>query len=233
MKILLNVPYAEKDAAKLKRAKWDPNIKSWYIDDITKVRSVERWIPPHNIICENLYLLKMQHKCWKCGQEISVIMLATDRSYSPEENYRKSANLQLLTYVKSMPDALKGFLQQYLYYPSFSRTIKETYFVNHCPYCKSISGDNFLHEIPAQAFYKKIFYKNSDSITYARILNSVCILLQATLPYYDEMSSSFDLVQEHLVTGQENRASLMVTQKEINKLFGCSIRAADITIPGL
>lgn len=34
MNILLNVPYAEKDFAKQQGAKWNPQLKSWYIDDV-------------------------------------------------------------------------------------------------------------------------------------------------------------------------------------------------------
>lgn len=175
----------------------------------------------------------MRHKCWKCHREFDAIMLATDKSFSAEERYKPNTNLQLLTYVQTMPDSLQRYLQQYSYSPDFSYTIRESYFANHCPHCKSITGDNYLHELPQQAFYKKVFYKDSDPITYAKIVNSVCILLQASLPHYNEVSSSFDLIMAHIETEQENRASLGVTQKEINKLFACSIKEADITIPRL
>ena len=235
MKMLLNVPYPQKDLAKSKGAKWNPNIKSWYIDDVTKVDSVKQWLPPFNIICENLYLLKMQHFCWKCGKQMDVVMLATDKSYSDEngEKYQQNVNLQLLTYVKSMPGALAKYLTQYLYRPSLSKTICEDYFVNHCPYCGRITGDNYLHEIPQQAFYKKIFYKDSDPITYAKIACTFAVPILASLPYYDDISRDLDLTLHHMFTGKENRASLMVNQKEVNKLFECSIKDNDITISGL
>lgn len=43
MDILLNVPYAEKDLAKQRGAKWNPQLKSWYIDDVDKIGAVSKW----------------------------------------------------------------------------------------------------------------------------------------------------------------------------------------------
>ncbi len=37
MEILLKVPYAEKDLAKKQGAKWNPKLKSWYIDDMNEL----------------------------------------------------------------------------------------------------------------------------------------------------------------------------------------------------
>lgn len=34
MKVLLNVPFDEKDDAKFLATKWDKEVKSWYIEDI-------------------------------------------------------------------------------------------------------------------------------------------------------------------------------------------------------
>ena len=236
MKILLNVPYPEKDTAKARGAKWDPTVKSWYISAARDIPNLLRWLPEHNIVCENLYLLKMQQRCWRCGGNTEVILLATDKSYSSEDNYQADSNIQILTYVKTMPDPLKEYLQHsWRYFPSFSKAIRETCFVNHCTECGSIQGDNYLHEVPERAFYKKLFYQNADPIRYAVIRNQFAVLIKANLPYYDEISRSLELMMAHMETGIENRASLMVTQAKINHLFdpNVSIRDDDIVIPGL
>ena len=88
MNTLLNVPYSEKDLAKGKGAKWNPNIKSWYTDDIAKLPGLLQWAYPHNIICENLYILKMNHTCWKCKGSTEVVLFATDKSYAKEDRYK-------------------------------------------------------------------------------------------------------------------------------------------------
>ena len=42
-KIYLNVPYAEKDAAKALGAKWDAARKKWYVPMGTNVNSFSKW----------------------------------------------------------------------------------------------------------------------------------------------------------------------------------------------
>lgn len=68
MHVLLDVPYQEKDLAKKRGARWNPQLKSWYVDDLTKVGAVSEWIGNDNIVCENLYILTKEHTCWKCGK---------------------------------------------------------------------------------------------------------------------------------------------------------------------
>lgn len=233
MKILLNVPYAEKDLAKGKGAKWNASIKKWYVDDCSKLLGVEKWINQHNIICENLYLLKKKHRCWKCGNIMEVVLLATDKSYNVEDGYKLNTNVQILTYVTSMPNELKNYVQQFGYSLSYSKTSEAEYYINHCNKCRSVTGDNYLHELPEQAFYKKLCYKNSEPISYAKINNQFCVPLQANLPYYDEICSSMDMILHHMETGVENRASLNVCQKLVNQLFDCSIEEDTIEITGV
>lgn len=233
MKIMLNVPYAEKEAAKAQGAVWDATHKTWCVDSIAKMQRAKKWAYPHNIICENLYLLTMEKACWSCGKKIPVYLLATDKSYCADEDYRENTDIQILTYVTSVPAPLKTYLQSLRYHPSFSKQVNQTYFINHCPHCQNVQGDNYLHELPEQAFYRKIFYKDSDPIGYAKIATSFDVPIQAELPYYDEVASAPEFISAHLKTRVENRASLGVTQKKINELFDCNIQMADIDVAGL
>lgn len=45
MRINLKCPYAEKDQAKALGARWDPALKTWYIQDIEDITDFMRWIP--------------------------------------------------------------------------------------------------------------------------------------------------------------------------------------------
>lgn len=233
MDIFLNVPYAEKDLAKSKGAKWNPTKKKWYIDDYKKLPQMKQWLEDDSIICESLYLLKKSHDCWKCKKSIEVVLLATDKSYAAIDNFKLNSNIQILTYVKAMPDELANFMKGKGYFPSFSKQVNEKYYVNHCNNCKMIQGDNFLHEIPEQAFYRKLCYSNAQPIEYAKIDNIYCVSLQAQSPCYDEICSSEELTFCHMETGVENRASLMVNQELINGLFAKSISGNNIIIAGL
>ena len=234
MNLLLNVPYAEKEDAKGKGARWNPELKKWYVDDISKAPDIEKWIPDFNILCSKIVIFEMDRACWKCMQNTLVVCLASDLSFAPEDQYKENKNLQLFSYIKNMPEALQIHLKaKYDYSPSYSKQIDETYFMNHCNYCNSVQGDNYLHEIPEDAFYKKLCYVNSKPSSYTTIENEFIIPLAASLPYYDEMSESADLMFQHIYTGIENRESLDITQKLINGLFDKSIHLGSVKIDGI
>lgn len=233
MDILLNVPFPEKDKAKERGARWNPKLKSWYIDDTGKLNAVSKWLGGCNIVCETLYLLKKWQICWRCEKSVPVYMLATDKSYAKEEDFRCNQNLQLLTYVMEMPAPLSEYLKEKRYYPAYSKTINDTYYINHCRVCKAIQGDHFLHDVPEQSFYAGLIYPDREPITYARIKNTFCVPLEACLPEYDRWNMSLELIFAHMETGKENRASLDINQELINRLLPSSIQGEDIKIPGL
>ena len=47
MKIILNVPYSEKDEAKRHGARWDYVTKKWYAENLENLRPLLRWMPEH------------------------------------------------------------------------------------------------------------------------------------------------------------------------------------------
>lgn len=234
MKIMLNVPYEEKNEAKVLGAKFDWDAKVWYCEDIADIKLFNKWLNKTNVICENLYIFKMNRDCFRCGKSSEVVLLATDRSYALEDNYKLNTNMQILTYLEWMPRKLGDYMEKLRYYPSYSKTVNSSYYMNHCPNCKCTHGDHFLHEVPNEAMYKHLFYKKSAPCRYSKIENSFCLPVKARLPHYDEVNSSMELLMLHLThEDMENRASLNVTQKEINKLLPTSIREEDIVISGI
>lgn len=225
---MLNVPYKEKDIAKLLGAKFDWEVKTWYCDDISNIEQFSKWLNEANIICENLYVLKMQRECSFCGKRSEVLLLATDRSYSPLDNYHLNTDLQILTYVEWMPRQLMNMLETMNYYPSYSRTMDYSYFMNHCTNCKKTHGDFFLHEKPDEAIYKHLIYKDAKPCTYSKISSDYLIPIKAKLPEYDKVNSSLDLLYSHLLHPElENRASVSVDQKTMNLLLKNSIKNDD------
>lgn len=45
MRINLNVPFAEKDAAKKRGAKWDGARRTWYVSDKKSLNKCKQWMP--------------------------------------------------------------------------------------------------------------------------------------------------------------------------------------------
>lgn len=244
MDLLLTVQFNEKDSAKANGAWWKPNIKSWYVREDEKAdyhqkwnQYFEKWLPKHNLLCKNIYLFQMERKCWKCGKTTSVICLGTNDAYTLFDgniSYDRYKNLQLLAYVENMPENLEKFLKEkYLFYPSYSSAIKKAYYCNHCTHCGGIQGDNFLHEVPKEAFFKKLCYKNSSAAEYSKIANEYMVPIFAQLPYYDDVCNSSQMILMHMETEIENRASLHVTQKLIDTLFNCSNDLGKFVIDGV
>ena len=44
--VVLNVPYAEKDEAKDLGARWDPDLRKWFVPEGSDIRPFSRWFEP-------------------------------------------------------------------------------------------------------------------------------------------------------------------------------------------
>lgn len=63
---------------------------------------------------------------------MNLLLQFWQQSYAEHENYKCNTNIQLLTYVKEMPDELKKYMKGSLYILDFSKQIQEHYYINHC-----------------------------------------------------------------------------------------------------
>lgn len=81
--LILNVPYKEKDEAKALGAKWNPNIKKWYVQNRQDYVKFYKWIMPQGsiIVCNNLYVIEGRQRCFKCGKETRVIGFGIEDFY--------------------------------------------------------------------------------------------------------------------------------------------------------
>ena len=81
--LILNVPYKEKDQAKALGAKWNPDIKKWYVQNRQDYVKFCKWVVPQGniIVCNNLYVLEGRQSCFKCGKETRVIGFGIEDFY--------------------------------------------------------------------------------------------------------------------------------------------------------
>ena len=101
--LLLNVPYEEKDEAKSLGAKWNPELKKWYIQNTEDCGKFMKWIWKDYKDYEELYILKDHlyiaegiRICNKCKKATRVIGLGIDKYYQvydENEDYNFSAHL--------------------------------------------------------------------------------------------------------------------------------------------
>ncbi|MCW3468025.1 DUF5710 domain-containing protein [Chitinophaga nivalis] len=159
MSLQLNVPFAEKDAAKSKGAMWDPATKIWYLpeDRYERLPEVEQWIPAPNtpiILPTELTVAQADRPCWKCQHPNQVIAVGSYYFYEKDINERdetvwlEQSFFTLFQQVSALSDNLQHFLKDHYphYRYGYSHTTQTSYWCNHCVSCQSIQGDWFLFD---------------------------------------------------------------------------------------
>lgn len=193
-KFYLNVPYGEKDIAKNKGARWDPDKKKWYVPEGNNSLTFIKWVPEltpdnnYNLYSENYFIAESMRRCWKCSENISLYAFYLPTGYKyldifgveddwedevPNvwndtcegmEMYDKATNsvwrwseqpcISPASYVVKISDQalqkIQKFSSSYLF--GYSKTIKNSYYANHCPHCNRLQGDFMIYEEPGGAF---------------------------------------------------------------------------------
>lgn len=186
MSLLLNVPFAEKDTAKALGAKWNPDLKKWYVPSKKDYHKFSKWILGDNdeaeILCDYFYIITGTHKCFKCKQATHVIGFGIEKYFefydpkvydtdSPCEY--NSGEIHICSFIEGLPEKFYTYLEKnYNYFNSYSKTLSEYCFANHCSNCGIIQGNFFLFDEVDSPFF-------IDSAEKASALS----LLKIDLPY--------------------------------------------------
>ncbi len=161
MPLLLDIPYSEKDEAKLLGALWNPDFKKWYVPNKRDYPHFSKWISPDSpvtVICDFFYIVEGIRTCYKCGKPTTVIGFGVENFYEIAHDYEccqyYSDYINICSEISPLPaDLLKYLKDKYNYYKSFSKTAQEEYFANHCDNCGAIQGDYFLFEEEDSPFF--------------------------------------------------------------------------------
>lgn len=160
-RIHLDVPYAEKDQAKRLGARWDPEVKRWYIDADHDRELFKAWLPKQSaegfrndteyaVVSSGAFIVLTLAKCWKCNRQTDFICIYCTRATIDGDHY-DHINCSNLTAVD---DTLKARLETYPQFRlAYSQTMHSRYFANHCRWCDALQGDFFAHEEPGGAFF--------------------------------------------------------------------------------
>lgn len=168
--LILNVPYSEKDAAKSLGARWNPEIKKWYVRNKEDYYKFVRWIAPYGnmVIIDELYLIEGIQTCFRCGKETRVIGFGVDKHLSVgnfQENYSKDIkdalqaeinqdDIHIVGPINPIPEPLLNYIQKrYNYKPRYSKTTKTTNICNCCEHCDVLQGDFFLFDEVDSPFF--------------------------------------------------------------------------------
>lgn len=162
MALLLEVPYEEKDEAKLLGAKWNASLKKWYVSDPKSYDKFRKWLDDKTIICNYLYIVEGKRICWKCKRETTVIALAIKDYYendydemSKQYHYRwRTGSMCLIEDINSIPEKLQEYLDKiYNFKKRYSYTVKDKYLANGCQFCNALQGNQYLFDEPDSPFF--------------------------------------------------------------------------------
>ena len=71
----LKVPFSEKDEAKHLGARWDANLKVWFVPEGVSPDAFSRWlpdVPDINIQSDSYFIAETKEVCWKCAEQTHV-----------------------------------------------------------------------------------------------------------------------------------------------------------------
>ena len=167
-KLLLNVPYAEKDEAKRLGAKWNPELKKWYVSEKTDYYKFKKWISANDffyVISDYLYIVEGIHTCFKCKKPTRVIGFGIEnyfQFFNPEDYknedkkgyYYTSGEVNIVSHLNPIPDKLLKYIQEhYNYKMRYSKMAQGSYIANCCDNCDILQGDFYLFEEVDSPFF--------------------------------------------------------------------------------
>ncbi len=166
----LDVPYPEKDVAKKLGARWDAELKLWFIPAGLSLDQFARWLPSANedseLLIAPLYLKNSIERCYSCSEFSHVYCLAATQiktiEYDDDDPNQKHTSLinnenHLVDVLNltSIHNDLLFFIKAKApnYFPDFSKTQGRRVWINHCEHCNAKLGDFYMHCEPGGAFY--------------------------------------------------------------------------------
>lgn len=205
--LILNVPFNEKDEAKKLGARWNPDIKKWYIHKREDYYKFAKWILPYGniIVCDSIYIIEGEQKCFKCTKNTRVIGFGLEKYIYMEmddsidedgneceecvmhlsEEYNDN-NISIVGTIYPIPQFILEYVQNnYNYKMRYSKTTKESHMNNCCEHCDVLQGDFFLFEEVDSPFYLDSIEK-VKKLKIFKIPLKTDIIIQSNIVYDSE-----------------------------------------------
>lgn len=181
-RIDLIVPFSQKDEAKALGARWDPDLKVWYIPEGGDVAQLARWLPvTKNSALEHepefrvrapfYYVIQSTTRCWQCPEWTRVFSFKLPEEHEQfdyvedeDEGFSLTSNLGewkshgyrgTASDVHSLSPQVTKQIRRFTenFKHAYSRTAGSRYLMNHCEHCGAKLGDFFMHNEPGGAFF--------------------------------------------------------------------------------
>ncbi len=180
--LLLEVPYKEKDEAKSLGAKWNSDLKKWYVEKREDYLKFSKWIM-HDcsefiIACDYLYICVGERECFKCKNNTRVVGIGFDNYlycyrdiddnslFLEAEEYLPDTDVHIFKVPYDLDEKIvKSIKNNFNYKERYSKTTKMHGLFNCCEKCDILQGDNFIFNEVDSPF----FIDSSEKATKLRL----------------------------------------------------------------
>ncbi|MGV8842699.1 MAG: DUF5710 domain-containing protein [Pseudomonas sp.] len=181
-RIDLKVPFSQKDEVKSLGARWDPNLKTWYVPEGVEIAPLSRWLPvtehpdlKHEpefcVRAPYYYVMESISDCWSCSNWTRVFSFKLPEEYEEfdsvddeDEDFALMSNLGewkchgyrgTVSNVDSLSPQVAKQIRRFTdkFKHAYSKTAGSRYVMNHCEHCGAKLGDFFMHSEPGGAFF--------------------------------------------------------------------------------
>lgn len=169
-RVNLDVPFAQKDDARALGARWDSQVKTWYVPQGKDSSPFAQWFSTTedlpeaspNVKSPFFFLAKAKNKCWRCAKEsdaFSIFLPDVHAQLDCDEDGRpawfEGCGVGTLSSVLWISEAVAEVLTSHApsYKRAFSKKAGCSYLMNHCAHCHATQGDFFMHNEPGGTFF--------------------------------------------------------------------------------
>lgn len=155
-KIILSVPFCDKDQVKKLGAMWDSGVKSWFIYSHFDLNKFQKWITHYTLRSDSFAIIKGLEHCWRCGLGSVVYAFYLDFAQEiftdddGDEYWEATPN----GIVVSSIIHLLGVPKREISVVSNGKIMLDgSYIANHCEHCSVKLGDHYMFGEPGGAFF--------------------------------------------------------------------------------
>lgn len=163
LRVPLNVPFEEKEEAKRLGARWDPELRIWYVPERTDAKPFWRWMTTADetrIRNASYSIAEASVSCWHCSKETDVFgfFVPSGFEYKTQDNGKQWRQSPLPTILSYVTDVLPEVASQVSaitkqFRVDTSKAKRRAYWMNHCTACNARIGDFKLHREAAGPFF--------------------------------------------------------------------------------
>ena len=158
-RLYLYVPPEEEAEVEALGALRDPESACWYIGSGEDPTRFSKWLEESDedaqdeelsITSDEAYVASATVSCWRCRAQIEVISIYCESGTASGEPLARFT----VSHISAMDSALVRQLEPWgTFREGYGEGSQDSYFANHCPHCRALQEDLYLHSEPDQPFF--------------------------------------------------------------------------------